>query len=295
MPTIESLRRSIDSAEDLEAVVSTMKALAAVSINQFEAVVEAIAQYGRTVELTLQVLLRNTPAGASAVPEQMGDGLGAVIIGSDQGLCGQFNERLVEHALKRIGRSGGGTRREILAVGARAAAAIEDEGYAIDDYLPVPASAGSVIGVVEDIAAAIEDWQELRGIERVYLYFNRRVETAVHRPTTRRLLPVDADWLEGLAEREWPSRMLPAFAMDWETLLSRALRQHLLVSIYDAVANSLLSEQASRLQSMQAAEKNIEERIDELTSLYRQQRQTAITAELLDIVSGFEALAGEAN
>lgn len=294
MPTTEALRKSINTAQDLEAVVSTMKALAAVSISQFEAVVEAVAQYSRAVELTLQVLLQGAPEGTGALPERAGEGLGAVIIGSDQGLCGQFNEGLVEHALTRIQRADT-PHRELLAVGARVAAGIEDEGYALDDYLPVPASAGSVTEIVEEIAAAIEGWQELRGIGRVYLYFNRRAEQTAHRPTTRRLLPVDAQWLDGLARRRWPSRMLPAFAMDWQALLARALRQHLLATLYDAVANSLLSEHTSRLQSMQAAEQNIEERIEDLTALYRQQRQSAITAELLDIVAGFEALEGKVN
>jgi len=239
------------------------------------------------------VLLRNAPEGASPIPEQRVDGLGAVIIGSDQGLCGQFNEDIVEHALAQIKEAGTPRRREILAVGARVAAGIEDEGLAIDDYLPVPASASNVIEIVTDIAGAIEDWQELRGIGRVYLYYNRRVETAVHRPATRRLLPVDAAWLNGLAEHKWPSKTLPAFATDWEVLLSRAMRQHLLVSLYDAVANSLLSEQASRLQSMQAAEQNIEDRLDDLQTRYNRLRQASITNELLDIVAGFEALTGK--
>ena len=290
MPTINDLRKGIETAGDLQSVVTTMKALAAVSINQFEGVVAASAEYRRTVDLSLQVLVQSAPEGALVAPGTVGEALGAVILGSDQGLCGQFNENVVEYALAGIEDAGKHRRREILAVGARVAIGVEDAGYGTDDYLPVPSSVGAVPELVEGIATAIEDWQTARGIGHIYLYYNRRVATATNRPIARRLLPIDAARLEQMREREWPSKMLPAFAMDWRTLLSRALRQHLLVTLYDAVANSLLSEHASRLQSMQAAEQNIVERIDELIALYRQQRQTEITAELLDIVSGFEAL-----
>jgi F-type H+-transporting ATPase subunit gamma len=78
--------------------------------------------------------------------------------------------------------------------------------------------------------------------------------------------------------------------MDQEPLLSSLLRQHLFVSLYRAFAESLASENASRLASMQAAERSIDERLEALRGEFRYQRQHAITEELLDIVSGFEAL-----
>jgi F-type H+-transporting ATPase subunit gamma len=68
------------------------------------------------------------------------------------------------------------------------------------------------------------------------------------------------------------------------------VREYLFISLYHAFAESLASENASRLSSMQAAQKNIAERLSDLNAEYRRQRQSSITAELLDIVSGFEAL-----
>jgi F-type H+-transporting ATPase subunit gamma len=81
--------------------------------------------------------------------------------------------------------------------------------------------------------------------------------------------------------------------MDWDLLFRRLVRQHLFVSLYRAFAESLASEHASRLTSMQGAEKNIEERLGELWSSFHRQRQMSITEELLDIVSGFMALSEE--
>jgi F-type H+-transporting ATPase subunit gamma len=76
-------------------------------------------------------------------------------------------------------------------------------------------------------------------------------------------------------------------------LFSQLVQQYLFISLYQAMAASLAAENASRLAATQSAERNIRDRLEDLTSQYRQQRQSAITAELLDVVSGFEALTGE--
>ena len=78
--------------------------------------------------------------------------------------------------------------------------------------------------------------------------------------------------------------------LDRKTLLARLLRQYFFVTTFRACAESQASEHASRLAAMQSAEKNLDERLDEVTTLYRRMRQEAITTELLDVVSGFEAV-----
>ena len=78
--------------------------------------------------------------------------------------------------------------------------------------------------------------------------------------------------------------------MDWDRIFRSLIREYLFVSVYRAFANSLASENASRLAAMQNAEKNIEERLEELDVQFHRQRQMTITEELLDIVAGFEAL-----
>jgi F-type H+-transporting ATPase subunit gamma len=99
--------------------------------------------------------------------------------------------------------------------------------------------------------------------------------------------------LQKLQKQKWDSRSLPIFTTSPERLASALFRQHFFISLYRACAESLASENASRLASMQIAEKNIQERLGELKTHFQQERQTAITEELLDIVSGFEALRNE--
>jgi F-type H+-transporting ATPase subunit gamma len=81
--------------------------------------------------------------------------------------------------------------------------------------------------------------------------------------------------------------------MDRNRLFSALLRQYLFISLFRAFGDSLASENASRLASMQGAEKNIRDLLETLYNQYHQRRQMAITEELLDIVSGFEALESE--
>jgi F-type H+-transporting ATPase subunit gamma len=83
---------------------------------------------------------------------------------------------------------------------------------------------------------------------------------------------------------------VPTFRGDWEALFASLVRQYFFVSLYRAFAESLASEHGSRLAAMQMAEDNVEERLDDLQSRFHRTRQNAITEELLDITSGFEAL-----
>jgi F-type H+-transporting ATPase subunit gamma len=86
--------------------------------------------------------------------------------------------------------------------------------------------------------------------------------------------------------------VLPEHTLDAERLLAALIRQHLFVGLFRACAESLASEHQMRLRAMQAAERNIQDRMEELVFAFRNHRQDAIDAELLDIGAGFEAVAG---
>jgi F-type H+-transporting ATPase subunit gamma len=295
MQTVESLRRRIKTAEDLQSLVKTMKALAAVNIRQYEKAVESLAGYMRTVEMGLRVLLRQVPEALAAAGVERSGRLGAIVFGSDQGMCGQLNDQIVSYALEDMEQSGfPGEKRSLLTVGLRVAGRLEEAGQHPDEVFPVPDSTAGITPMVQEFLLIIEKWHS-QEIDGVSLFFCEHLGGASYRPSVFRLLPVDALWLRRIRAGEWPSRCLPAFTMDWNRLFSRLLRQYFFVSLYRAFAESLASENASRLASMQGAEKNIEERLAELNRQFHQQRQMAITGELLDIVSGYEALASPRN
>src|SRR6204780_319316 len=127
--TTAGLQRKISSAEDLQSVVRTMKALAASSIGQYEKSVRALADYYRTVELGLGACFRESEPAASLVVRKApthSDAISAIVFGSDQGLVGQFNDVVADYAVKTLADLPG--KPKVWAVGERVHARLEDSG-----------------------------------------------------------------------------------------------------------------------------------------------------------------------
>ncbi|HYL77943.1 MAG TPA: F0F1 ATP synthase subunit gamma [Bryobacteraceae bacterium] len=291
MENSESLRRSIAVTEELQSVVKTMKALAGVNIRQYERAARAVAEYNRTVEMGLQIALQRLPSHALPPKYAPGSKLGAIVFGSDQGMCGQLNDQVVSHASRALEKLA--VRREsqvTLAVGIRAASQLESLGRKVEGSVQVPGSVPGITAGVEEVLHTIEEWHFNRGVELVVLFYARPVSGAWYRIRGVRLLPVDSEWIHGLQARTWPSKVIPMFTMEETRLFRSLIREYLFVSLYRAFADSLASENASRLASMQVAERNIDDRLHTLTAESRQFRQASITSELLDIISSFEAL-----
>ena len=294
MQTTEALKRKIQSAQDLLSVVKTMKALAAVSIRQYQRAVESLNEYNRTVEMGLQIALKKMTRDIPRVKKASMNRIGAIVFGSDQGLCGQLNALIVNHALDEMKALGvRKENRSVICVGSRPADILADSGQRIMEILDTPSSTAGITPMVQDITVLLEEWRFKKQIEHVYLYYNEYISGANYHPKTLRILPVDQAWLDNLQKKKWESKTLPMFTMDWEGLFLSLIREYLFVSLYRAFADSLASENASRLAAMQNAEKNIEERLEELFGHFHSQRQMVITEELLDIVAGFEALEGK--
>ena len=291
MQTTESLKRKIKSAQDLQSVVKTMKALAAVSIRQYQRAVESLADYNKTVEMGLQAALKYRTGVAGVVPAVSAARIGAIIFGSDQGLCGPLNENIANHALEEMAALKVPTgNRLLITIGLRVNGYLEDAGQRIVECLTMPSSVAGITPMVQDLILVLEDWHFKHQIEHIYLYYNEYISGANYRVHSLPLLPVDERWLKNLKQKEWPSQVLPIYTMAWSALFMSLIREYLFVSLYRAFAESLASENASRLASMQNAEKNIEERLQELNGQFHRQRQMTITEELLDIVAGFEAM-----
>lgn len=295
MEQLEALKKKIGSAQDLHSVVTTMKSRAAVHIHEYERAVEALDVYNQTVESGLQVVLKQRPQHlpVSTFRTVQNEGLGAVIFGSEQGMCGQFNQQIAAYALDYINNLNIQTdNRKILALGQRVVPDLEELGLLVDERLSLLSTTGGLGNVMQQVVVSVEAWRSKHQIEQIVIFYNHPLSSATYQSTKAHLLPLDMEWLQSLAKEPWDSRTLPLFTMEWEPLFLSLLREYFFVALYRAVVNSLASENASRLAAMQAAERSIEERLEELNSLYQRQRQNAITMELLDIVSGFEALTG---
>lgn len=291
MEQLETLRRKLQSAKDLLSVVKTMKSLAAVNIREYEQAVDSLQDYNRSIELGLQIAMRHKPKQVRLRDAGREEKLGAVVFGSEQGMVGQFNEQIAEFTYNRLKEMKvEKENRTIMALGDKLIGRLEALGIEVEEGINVFGSMVDIGEVNQDVLLKIEEWRLEKKVGRIILFFNRPASGTTYTQAMRMLLPLDEKWLNELADKAWPTKMLPGFFMEWDQLFSALLQEYFFVTIYQASAESLASENASRLSSMQAAEKNIQERLDDLNTRYQHQRQESITAELLDIVSGFEVL-----
>jgi F-type H+-transporting ATPase subunit gamma len=291
--TTESLRRKISSAGDLQSVVRTMKALAASSIGQYENSVRALADYYRTVELGLGACFReHRPAGSAAGSKELTHRrtINAIVFGSDQGLVAQFNDVIADYAIKALGELPGKTR--VWAVGERVHARLADAGLMLAGLFTVPNSVQAITPLIGQIQ--IESEAHRDGDENVslWVFHNQPLSGALYEPVSQRLLPLDAQWQRNLAKVRWPTANLPEVLGTDTTTLRALIREYLFISLFRACAESLASENASRLSAMERADKNINDLLEELHGNFHQLRQSSIDEELFDVISGFEALSG---
>lgn len=291
MSGLEELRGQLDSLADLQNIVRTMKSLSAASVRQYERAQESLAEYYRTVERGLQVVLRNYPG---PVPGRSGPPRAAVVVfGSDYGLCGRFNEEIVGHVPERMaGTAAGEHPYPAVVVGLRAAEELQATGQPVEAEYVTPSSSEAITTTVQQLLVKLDEWQSEHGISHVYVFYNRQVGSSRYQPTGIQLLPVNLQRFSRLRAEPWPTRVIPTFTMPAQDLMASLLRQYFFVTLFRACAQSLAAEHNSRLAAMQRAEKNINERLEAITGQYRRERQGAITSELLDVVSGFEALTG---
>jgi F-type H+-transporting ATPase subunit gamma len=274
--TTASLRRKISSAGDLQSVVRTMKAVAASRIGQYEQSVRALADYYRTVKLGLSACFReDEPAALMSTGKGKTDGgvIGAVVFGSDQGLVGQFNEVVAEYAVKALAALPG--KPQVWAVGERVVQAITP--------------------LIGRILLESETLRGHREVSELHLFYNRPRSGAVYAPVSQRLLPLDEAWRDDLAELPWPTKNLPEVMGGGTGALRALIREYVFVSLFRACAESLASENASRLAAMERADRNIDELLENLHGTFHRVRQSGIDEELFDVISGFEALSEEAG
>lgn len=286
-----TLRHKIGSAEDLQSVVRTMKALAASSIGQYEKSVYSLVQYRRTVELGLGACLRENGSAASVAEKKGGAGatfIGAIVFGSDQGLVGQFNEVIVDYAIKTLAGLTG--KPQIWAVGERVHARLAEAGLQPIGLFAVPNSIKAIAPLIGQIQIESETHRARGDYQQVYVFHNRPESPALYEPVGQRLLPLDQPWQQALVKVPWPSALRPEVMGGSVAALRALIREYLFISLFQSCAESLASENASRLAAMERADRNIDDLLETLQGVFNRLRQSSIDEELFDVISGYEAM-----
>lgn len=287
--TAASLARKLRSAGDLQSVVRTMKAIAGSRIVQYDAAVRALGDYDEAVELGLGAYLRaHAPPPTRAAGRSEARVVGALVFGSDQGLVGQFNQALAAYVVEVLGAQPG--RPQVWAVGERIYDSLEAAGLPIEERFAVPASVKAIVPLVARLQVDGGALGADRADGSPLYVFHNQPRDGLYAPTHRRLLPLDAEWIRSMAQVPWPTRSLPQVLPRGTGALRALIGEYLSISIIRACAESLASENASRLAAMERADRNIDELSETLLRAFHRLRQDGIDEELFDVVSGYEAL-----
>lgn len=300
METLEVLQRRLTTAGELSALVHSMKALSAVSIRLYQQALLALEQSRRTVELGLRMVLNREPKLLAALEAKPGGAAArgptplrdvVVLLGAERGMCGPFNERVVAQAVEVVGAMPL-TPSLVLAVGHRLDRPCAAAGIPIAAREPMPASPRGIASAAEAVLIHYDTWREREGAEGLVVVHNRPLAATAYVAHTTRLLPVHPRWLRRVARLPWPTRNIPMSRSPDRALFTALIRQHLLLAVHSALAESLASEHTARLVAMQVAERNVEEHEARLRNEFHRRRQQAVDEELLDLIAGYRAITG---
>lgn len=287
--TLENLRVKLSAAAQLESVVRTMKAQAAANIGQYELAMKALSDYDRTVALGLTAYFRKNTLPLKSPPSAPTQTT-AIVFGSDQGLVGQFNDRLAEYVQTELANMPG--KKTLWAMGERVEGHLIDAGFTVEKTFTVPGAITAITPLVGELLALYVVNHEEQGANSAYspllIFHNRPESGTIYTPAHQKLWPLGPKWQHGLSVTPWPTDKLPEVieSPDAPVLLA-LIREHLFISLFKACAESLAAENTSRLAAMQRAEKNIDELLETLKQKSHSLRQSSVDEELFDVLAGY--------
>ena len=287
-------QKKIKTMHSLKSIIKTMKILSAINIASYEKSVKALQHYYQSVKLGLIACLLQSPQIVQAVESKkvVTKRTGVVIFGSDQGMVGQFNDQIAEYAHHELGSIA--AEKIIWPVGERVYSRLVDyPDLSVRNPFTLPNSIGHISTLISQLLDEIERERTLAEVDQLLIFYNKPKSGAKFEPTCLSLLPVDIKWMNSFMVKKWPTNMTPEVIDGIEITFPNLIRQHLFTSIIKACVESLTSENACRLASMQVAEKHIDELLESQYLKYNQERQNRIDEELFDLVSGFEVIMAE--
>ena len=290
MKTLEHFRDRIRTVSDIKTIVSTMKTLAAARIRQFESVANATNSYDETIELALQLLMQHPDCPLRLLPDsQPTRVVGMVLLGSDQGFCGRFNENIVANAVKFRDKEFANGEIRLIGLGRKLEAVLQTRGLDAEQIFSFPASVSGLNSLVHDVLQAVNQWRVKDQIDTIQLVYSQRRKAASPLVVRQQILPPSRQWLQSLASRPWGVNSLPICSVSWTTAFSSTVQQWLFIQVYRCIAESLASENSSRISAMRKAENNIDAHLEDLNLEFNRTRQQSITEELRDILAGVDA------
>ncbi|MCK4451632.1 MAG: F0F1 ATP synthase subunit gamma [Anaerolineae bacterium] len=303
------IQRHLQSLEDIRHLLRSIRAMSAIRWRRARARLQSAQEYAAAVDRQLALAttfptpltrgahhLGGNASGAERPALSIAEGsVGLIALTSDRGLCGTFNVGLVAHAMDFIERARErGRKIKVIALGGYGEKFFRRADCELLHTQRFPLTHAVSFVEARDIVAQVKRFYEARAFDTLYLIYNQFVSFGRYQRVEVRLLPPDlaAVWRSqkpGFSEKtrfrfSEKTRFL-ILGTPPQDLQDFLLWEHLAMRVYLALVESMVSEQGARLQTMDAAIANLDERMEELQLQYHTIRQESITREVLEVQS----------
>ncbi len=289
MPSLKDLKIRIASVKSTRKITKAMQMVAAAKLRRAQEAAEAARPYAERMEVVLANLASGVAGSPSAPRLLSGTGKSdvhlLVVATSERGLCGGFNSSIVKLARTHVARLvGEGKTVKILTIGKKGREQLRrDLGPALVGHVDLSAVKRLGYPDASSIAQEVLTRFTAGEFDVCTLFYNRFQSVISQVPTARQLIPASF-------EPRAAARAQYEYEPDEETILADLLPRGLATQVFTALLENGASEQGARMSAMDNATRNAGEMIDRLTINYNRSRQQAITSELIEIISGAEAL-----
>lgn len=285
MPSLQDIRRRIASVKGTQKITRAMKMVAAAKLRRAQDSLLRARPHAYALRgLAAQVAARAGDTAHPLLSPGRGDTVGLIVVTSDRGLCGGFNANIVNAAMRALRDGFAGRPVELVVVGRKGLEALRRRPCVIRASHTGVFDKRASSAHARIIGAAAEDFLSGRHAE-VHCLYNEFKSAISQKVTVERLLPFDLPD-DGAA----PTAVPYLFEPDEASVLSALVTENLHVQMNRILLESAASEQGARMAAMDSATKNAGEVIERLTLKYNRARQDAITREVVEVVSGVEAL-----
>ena len=286
----EALQRKIKITQDLREIVSNMKTLSSVSILQYEQASTVLEKYQRNLQDAFHALAIHNGIPQLTASRTTKARCLFVLVGSDNGMVGRFNRDIIEETQGFLREQKINRQDAIfITVGKRLSVLAEQAGFNIVAGFATSNSVKAVVNLTESIIIRLENAIHKNRITDVYTGFHYRHGGGV-RTEMQKILPLESKSLQKLKYKRWETNNIPMVPVDKTQMFSELVSEMLMITLARHINSSLAAEHFTRMTNMQNAEKNIDENLEEMNLIYQQQRQEEITNELIDVISGANAM-----
>ena len=288
MAGAKEIRNKIGSVKNTQKITSAMEMVAASKMRRAQERMSASRPYAETMRKVIgHIAQGNLEYKHPYLIEREVKRVGYIVVSTDRGLCGGLNINLFKAALNDMKQwSAKGAKVDLALIGSKASNFFERHGAKVKAHvsgLGDNPSVNDLIGSVKVMLKAYDNGE----IDRLYLVYNKFVNTMVQQPKVDQLLPLPVTEDSKLAKKHhWDYLYEP----DPKQLLDTLLIRYVESQVYQGLVENLASEQAARMVAMQAATDNAGNLINDLQLVYNKARQASITQELTEIVSGAAAV-----